>query len=131
MILITEVEILLPTERGPTTARIANPLPPWLNPEAHSPLLKDNSLSIGLRNQRLLVQVQVVAMHPTALIMTSSLIVIFALLVYPLATTFSPHPLKVTWATSHVKTAVKTAFLISLAPLFIYLNEGAETIITN
>nr|WNH38464.1 NADH dehydrogenase subunit 5 [Diretmichthys parini] len=70
-------------------------------------------------------------MHPTALMMTSSLMVIFALLVYPLATTFSPHPLKVTWATSHVKTAVKTAFLISLAPLLIYLNEGAETIITN
>nr|NP_739890.1 NADH dehydrogenase subunit 5 [Monocentris japonicus]BAC23486.1 NADH dehydrogenase subunit 5 [Monocentris japonicus] len=70
-------------------------------------------------------------MHPTALLMTSSLMIIFTLLIYPLITTFHPHPLKTTWATTHVKTAVKTAFFVSLAPLFLYLNEGAETIITN
>nr|YP_636955.1 NADH dehydrogenase subunit 5 [Anomalops katoptron]BAC23473.1 NADH dehydrogenase subunit 5 [Anomalops katoptron] len=70
-------------------------------------------------------------MHPTALLMTSSLMIIFTLLIYPLLTTFHPTPLKTAWATTHVKTAVKTAFFISLAPLFLYMNEGAETIITN
>nr|NP_739877.1 NADH dehydrogenase subunit 5 [Anoplogaster cornuta]BAC23434.1 NADH dehydrogenase subunit 5 [Anoplogaster cornuta] len=70
-------------------------------------------------------------MHPTALLMTSSLMIIFTLLIFPLMTTFHPQPLKAAWATTHVKTAVKTAFFISLAPLFLYLDEGAETIITN
>nr|YP_010948191.1 NADH dehydrogenase subunit 5 [Hoplostethus occidentalis]WMI35219.1 NADH dehydrogenase subunit 5 [Hoplostethus occidentalis] len=70
-------------------------------------------------------------MHPTALLMTSSLLVVFTLLIFPLVTTFRPHPLKAAWATTHVKTAVKAAFFVSLAPLFLYLNEGAETIITN
>nr|WNH19082.1 NADH dehydrogenase subunit 5 [Gibberichthys pumilus] len=70
-------------------------------------------------------------MHPTTLIMASSLMIIFTLLIYPLATTFSPHPKKDTWALSQVKTAVKMAFFVSLAPLFLFMNEGAETIITN
>ena len=33
-------------------------------------------------------------------------------------------------ADTHVKTAVKAAFLVSLLPLFIFLNTGAETIVT-
>nr|NP_739669.1 NADH dehydrogenase subunit 5 [Cataetyx rubrirostris]BAC23213.1 NADH dehydrogenase subunit 5 [Cataetyx rubrirostris] len=70
-------------------------------------------------------------MHPTALMMTSSLIIIFTLLVYPLLTTLTPQPQDNTWALSHVKTAVKMAFLVSLLPLFLFLNEGAETIITS
>nr|YP_011003610.1 NADH dehydrogenase subunit 5 [Neoniphon opercularis]WPS65999.1 NADH dehydrogenase subunit 5 [Neoniphon opercularis] len=70
-------------------------------------------------------------MHPTTLMMTSSLLIIFTLLIYPLFTTLNPTPKETTWALSHVKNAVKTAFLISLIPLFLFLNEGAETIITN
>nr|YP_002586839.1 NADH dehydrogenase subunit 5 [Procetichthys kreffti]BAH15217.1 NADH dehydrogenase subunit 5 [Procetichthys kreffti] len=69
-------------------------------------------------------------MYPTTLIMTSSLMTVITLLVYPLITTFNPRPLENTWALTQVKTAVKTAFFISLAPLFLFLNEGAETIIT-
>nr|NP_739929.1 NADH dehydrogenase subunit 5 [Sargocentron rubrum]YP_011003636.1 NADH dehydrogenase subunit 5 [Sargocentron melanospilos]WPS66025.1 NADH dehydrogenase subunit 5 [Sargocentron melanospilos]BAC23525.1 NADH dehydrogenase subunit 5 [Sargocentron rubrum] len=70
-------------------------------------------------------------MHPTTLIMTSSLLIIFTLLIYPLLTTFNPTPKENSWALSHVKNAVKTAFFVSLIPLFLFLNEGAETIITN
>nr|YP_009243431.1 NADH dehydrogenase subunit 5 [Cubiceps squamiceps]AMR57176.1 NADH dehydrogenase subunit 5 [Cubiceps squamiceps] len=70
-------------------------------------------------------------MHPTSLMMTTSLIIIFSLLAYPVLTTFSPQPRASDWALSQVKTAVKLAFFVSLLPLFLYMNEGAETIITN
>nr|YP_009110566.1 NADH dehydrogenase subunit 5 [Gymnocephalus cernua]AIX97859.1 NADH dehydrogenase subunit 5 [Gymnocephalus cernua] len=70
-------------------------------------------------------------MHPTSLMMTSSLIIIFTLLAYPVLTTLSPNPQEHNWALSHVKTAVKLAFLISLLPLFLFLNEGAETVVTS
>nr|NP_795791.1 NADH dehydrogenase subunit 5 [Glossanodon semifasciatus]BAC58196.1 NADH dehydrogenase subunit 5 [Glossanodon semifasciatus] len=70
-------------------------------------------------------------MHPSTLVLNSSLLLIFALLIFPLITTLSPNHLPKTWALSHVKTAVKSAFIVSLLPLFIFLNEGAETIITN
>nr|AMO26169.1 NADH dehydrogenase subunit 5 [Zebrasoma desjardinii] len=70
-------------------------------------------------------------MHPTSLMMASSLLIIFTLLVYPVLTTLSPHPKEADWALTHVKTAVKFAFFISLLPLFLFLNEGAETIVTN
>nr|YP_009681623.1 NADH dehydrogenase subunit 5 [Sicyopterus aiensis]QDP13030.1 NADH dehydrogenase subunit 5 [Sicyopterus aiensis] len=70
-------------------------------------------------------------MHPTPLMMTSSLLIIFALLTYPLLTTFSPSPKPANWAETHVKTAVKLAFFVSLLPLFLFIAEGAETVITN
>nr|ABK92200.1 NADH dehydrogenase subunit 5 [Beryx splendens] len=70
-------------------------------------------------------------MHSTTIIMTSSLLTIFTLLLYPLMTTLSPNPQENTWALTQVKTAVKMAFLVSLIPLFLFLNEGAEVIITN
>nr|YP_009034424.1 NADH dehydrogenase subunit 5 [Fistularia petimba]BAO84755.1 NADH dehydrogenase subunit 5 [Fistularia petimba] len=69
-------------------------------------------------------------MNPTSLMMTSSLIIIFLLLAYPIITSMSPSPLAPTWALSHVKTSVKMAFFVSLLPLFLFLNEGAETIVT-
>nr|BBG22714.1 NADH dehydrogenase subunit 5 [Pristicon trimaculatus] len=69
-------------------------------------------------------------MHPTSIMMTSSLIIIFGLLSYPVITTLSPSPLKPDWALTQVKTAVKLAFLVSLFPLFLFLSEGAEAIIT-
>nr|WMI36662.1 NADH dehydrogenase subunit 5 [Psednos sp.] len=70
-------------------------------------------------------------MHPTSLMMTSSLVVIFTLLAYPLLTTMKPQPKDTNWALSHVALSVKMAFFVSLLPLFLFLNEGAEAIITN
>nr|BAY00626.1 NADH dehydrogenase subunit 5 [Scombrops sp. SI-2017] len=70
-------------------------------------------------------------MHPTPLMMTSSLIIIFTLLAYPLLTTLTPRPLEDNWALTQVKTAVKLAFFVSLLPLSLFLNEGAEMIITS
>nr|WCI20715.1 NADH dehydrogenase subunit 5 [Datnioides undecimradiatus] len=70
-------------------------------------------------------------MYLTPLVMTSSLIVIVVLLSYPLLTTLNPLPRPQNWALSQVKTAVKLAFLVSLLPLSLYLNEGAEIIVTN
>nr|WNH18965.1 NADH dehydrogenase subunit 5 [Haemulon carbonarium] len=70
-------------------------------------------------------------MHPTSLMMTSSLIIIFTLLISPVLTTLSPRPQAPDWALTQVKTAVKLAFFVSLLPLCLFLNEGAETIVTN
>nr|YP_011030760.1 NADH dehydrogenase subunit 5 [Abudefduf hoefleri]YP_011030773.1 NADH dehydrogenase subunit 5 [Abudefduf saxatilis]WQT70940.1 NADH dehydrogenase subunit 5 [Abudefduf hoefleri]WQT70953.1 NADH dehydrogenase subunit 5 [Abudefduf hoefleri]WQT70966.1 NADH dehydrogenase subunit 5 [Abudefduf saxatilis] len=70
-------------------------------------------------------------MHYTPIMMTSSLIMIFLLLLYPVLTTLTPAPQKDDWAITKVKTAVKLAFFISLLPLFLFLDEGAETIITS
>nr|YP_010960766.1 NADH dehydrogenase subunit 5 [Remora osteochir]WNH38260.1 NADH dehydrogenase subunit 5 [Remora osteochir] len=69
-------------------------------------------------------------MHPTSLMMTSSLIIIFFTLAYPILTTLTPSPQHHDWALSHVKTAVKTAFLISLLPLSVFLTQGMETVVT-
>nr|WFG79910.1 NADH dehydrogenase subunit 5 [Nemacheilidae gen. n. sp. p LD-2023]WFG79949.1 NADH dehydrogenase subunit 5 [Nemacheilidae gen. n. sp. p LD-2023] len=70
-------------------------------------------------------------MHPTTLILSSSLILVIAILIYPLLTTLAPTPKNSDWATTHVKTSVSTAFFVSLLPLMIFLDQGVETIITN
>nr|YP_009002221.1 NADH dehydrogenase subunit 5 [Microphysogobio tafangensis]AHG98840.1 NADH dehydrogenase subunit 5 [Microphysogobio tafangensis] len=70
-------------------------------------------------------------MNPTTLIMSSSLILVITILVIPLLTTLSPRPRKENWANAHVKTAVSTAFFISLLPLMIFLDQGVESITTN
>nr|WNH22697.1 NADH dehydrogenase subunit 5 [Apogon binotatus] len=69
-------------------------------------------------------------MHPSPLMLTSCLVIIFGLLSYPVLTTLSPKPLNQNWAIDQVKTAVKLAFLVSLLPLFLFLSEGVETIVT-
>nr|YP_009730042.1 NADH dehydrogenase subunit 5 [Sineleotris chalmersi]QHY00035.1 NADH dehydrogenase subunit 5 [Sineleotris chalmersi] len=69
--------------------------------------------------------------HPTLITMTSSLLIIFVLLLYPLLSTLSYNPKPPNWALVQVKTAVKLAFLVSLFPLFIFLSEGTETITTS
>nr|YP_002519856.1 NADH dehydrogenase subunit 5 [Acanthaluteres brownii]BAH10301.1 NADH dehydrogenase subunit 5 [Acanthaluteres brownii] len=69
-------------------------------------------------------------MHPTPLMMASSLVLIFALLVYPVVTTINPSPRKEGWALEQVTTAVKMAFFVSLLPLALFLNQGAEIITT-
>nr|YP_004935128.1 NADH dehydrogenase subunit 5 [Oxuderces dentatus]AES86211.1 NADH dehydrogenase subunit 5 [Oxuderces dentatus] len=70
-------------------------------------------------------------MHPTPLMMSTSLIIIFTLLFYPLLTTLTPHPKDSEWALQQVKTAVKLAFFVSLLPLSLFISEGAEVITTN
>nr|WEW79567.1 NADH dehydrogenase subunit 5 [Bostrychus sinensis] len=70
-------------------------------------------------------------MHPAPIMMTTSLIIIFVLLLYPILTTLGPTPKNESWALTHVKTAVKLAFFVSLLPLFLFLSEGAETITTS
>nr|BAI50140.1 NADH dehydrogenase subunit 5 [Alepocephalus longiceps] len=70
-------------------------------------------------------------MQPTTLIFSTSLMLIFGLLLYPLVTTLDPNPQKSGWAVTHVKTSVSMAFAVSLLPLFIFLDQGVETIVTN
>nr|YP_010501075.1 NADH dehydrogenase subunit 5 [Cottus bendirei]UXB58962.1 NADH dehydrogenase subunit 5 [Cottus bendirei] len=70
-------------------------------------------------------------MHPTSLMMTSSLIIIFTLLAYPVLSTLTPQTKTSDWAMSCVKTTVKFGFFVSLLPLFLFFNEGAETIVTS
>nr|ACX50355.1 NADH dehydrogenase subunit 5 [Moxostoma breviceps] len=70
-------------------------------------------------------------MHPTTLILSSSFILVITILIYPLLTTLNPNPQNSEWASTHVKTAVSTGFLISLIPLMIFLDQGTENIVTN
>nr|YP_009058499.1 NADH dehydrogenase subunit 5 [Cirrhitichthys aprinus]BAP46363.1 NADH dehydrogenase subunit 5 [Cirrhitichthys aprinus] len=70
-------------------------------------------------------------MYFSPILMSSSLVTILLLLILPVVTTLSPTPRQAHWALTEVKTAVKLAFLVSLFPLFVFLNEGAETIVTN
>nr|YP_002286798.1 NADH dehydrogenase subunit 5 [Fundulus olivaceus]BAG74809.1 NADH dehydrogenase subunit 5 [Fundulus olivaceus] len=70
-------------------------------------------------------------MHLTPLIMSSSLIIVLTILFLPLLSTLSPTPLKPQWALQNVKTAVKLSFLFSLLPLFLFLDQGTETVVSS
>nr|ARF05819.1 NADH dehydrogenase subunit 5 [Pareiorhaphis garbei] len=67
----------------------------------------------------------------TSLMMSSTLMLTLATLIYPLLLTLQPKPLKPNWASAHVKKAVATAFFISLIPLALFLGQGTESMITN
>nr|YP_010957235.1 NADH dehydrogenase subunit 5 [Stegastes leucostictus]WMY90536.1 NADH dehydrogenase subunit 5 [Stegastes leucostictus] len=66
----------------------------------------------------------------TALVMSSCMLTIFIILFYPVFSSFTPKPLKKDWALTKVTMAVKLAFLTSLIPLYLYLDQGSETIAT-
>nr|YP_009434479.1 NADH dehydrogenase subunit 5 [Scaphirhynchus suttkusi]ATE89437.1 NADH dehydrogenase subunit 5 [Scaphirhynchus suttkusi]ATE89450.1 NADH dehydrogenase subunit 5 [Scaphirhynchus suttkusi] len=70
-------------------------------------------------------------MHSPTLIFSSTLLMIFILLTYPLIVSTNPSPLNKKWATTHVKTAVQTAFYVSLLPLAMFFDQGMEVITTN
>nr|YP_009311603.1 NADH dehydrogenase subunit 5 [Clinostomus elongatus]BAV70545.1 NADH dehydrogenase subunit 5 [Clinostomus elongatus] len=70
-------------------------------------------------------------MSPTTLAMSSSFLLVLTVLIFPLLMTLSPNPQKPEWASTYVKTAVSTAFFISLLPLMIFLDQGVESITTN
>nr|BAU46427.1 NADH dehydrogenase subunit 5 [Acheilognathus cyanostigma] len=70
-------------------------------------------------------------MNSLTMIMSSSLILILLILVFPLLVTLNPKPRAPNWANTHVKAAVSTSFFISLLPLMIFLDQGLETIVTN
>nr|QOS49059.1 NADH dehydrogenase subunit 5 [Trachyrhamphus serratus] len=69
-------------------------------------------------------------MHSTSLVMSSSLLIILILLIMPLISTLTPAPQQPSWSSTSVKTSIKMAFFMSLLPLFLFLNEGVETIVT-
>nr|UDF87382.1 NADH dehydrogenase subunit 5 [Pristis zijsron] len=66
-------------------------------------------------------------------IFNSSFLLIFLLLLHPLLSSiFYPKKLSnPNWSTTYVKTSVKISFFISLVPLFIFLDQGLESITTN
>nr|YP_009937343.1 NADH dehydrogenase subunit 5 [Pseudoscaphirhynchus kaufmanni]YP_010223346.1 NADH dehydrogenase subunit 5 [Pseudoscaphirhynchus hermanni]QNT26814.1 NADH dehydrogenase subunit 5 [Pseudoscaphirhynchus kaufmanni]UCL27491.1 NADH dehydrogenase subunit 5 [Pseudoscaphirhynchus hermanni] len=70
-------------------------------------------------------------MYSPTLIFSSTLLIIFILLTYPLIVSLNPSPLNKKWATTHVKTAVQTAFYASLLPLAVFFDQGMEVITTN
>nr|YP_007475347.1 NADH dehydrogenase subunit 5 [Hemitrygon bennettii]AGE11491.1 NADH dehydrogenase subunit 5 [Hemitrygon bennettii]AGK29793.1 NADH dehydrogenase subunit 5 [Hemitrygon bennettii] len=68
-----------------------------------------------------------------SLIFNTSFLLIFLILLYPLISSMLPTKMHLdhTWSSTYVKTAVKTSFFISLIPLFIFLDQGLESITTN
>nr|AHN07342.1 NADH dehydrogenase subunit 5 [Corythoichthys flavofasciatus]QQQ89360.1 NADH dehydrogenase subunit 5 [Halicampus grayi] len=69
-------------------------------------------------------------MHSTSLMMSSCLLIIFFVLITPLISTLTPTPHQPVWASTSVKTSIKIAFFMSLMPLFLFLNEGTESVVT-
>nr|BBI37646.1 NADH dehydrogenase subunit 5 [Trimma lantana] len=67
-------------------------------------------------------------MHLTPLMMTTSLLIIFALLLSPFLMALHPLAKDNQYYGLQIKTAVKVAFIVSLLPLSLFLSEGAETV---
>nr|YP_009470482.1 NADH dehydrogenase subunit 5 [Mobula thurstoni]AVF96897.1 NADH dehydrogenase subunit 5 [Mobula thurstoni] len=69
-----------------------------------------------------------------SLAFNTSFSLIFLILLYPLISSMLPiktSPNHIWSSSTHVKTAVKTSFFISLIPLFVFLDQGLESITTN
>nr|APL97776.1 NADH dehydrogenase subunit 5 [Cephaloscyllium umbratile] len=64
-------------------------------------------------------------------IFNSSFLMIFITLLIPLVTSLMPNNSNSSQLSLSVKTAVKVSFFISLIPLFIFLDQGLESIVTN
>nr|YP_002154514.1 NADH dehydrogenase subunit 5 [Hyporhamphus sajori]BAG69217.1 NADH dehydrogenase subunit 5 [Hyporhamphus sajori] len=70
-------------------------------------------------------------MHPVPLMMTSCFLLIFLVLLYPVFMTFTTKLMAPELLLYKIKTSVMLSFFISLLPLFLFLNEGAEAITVN
>nr|YP_009047791.1 NADH dehydrogenase subunit 5 [Planiliza haematocheilus]AHA59329.1 NADH dehydrogenase subunit 5 [Planiliza haematocheilus] len=70
-------------------------------------------------------------MTSTPLLVASSMITVFLVLITPLLTLFIFPSRPADWPLKKAKAAVQLAFFISLLPLFLFLREGAEVITTN
>nr|YP_010276490.1 NADH dehydrogenase subunit 5 [Omobranchus fasciolatoceps]UHY39623.1 NADH dehydrogenase subunit 5 [Omobranchus fasciolatoceps]URH13679.1 NADH dehydrogenase subunit 5 [Omobranchus fasciolatoceps] len=66
-------------------------------------------------------------MQLTALMMTSSMMLIFIILTTPILFTLTPVTKTSAWPLEAVMTSVKLGFFISLLPLCLFLNEGAQS----
>nr|NP_739942.1 NADH dehydrogenase subunit 5 [Parazen pacificus]BAC23538.1 NADH dehydrogenase subunit 5 [Parazen pacificus] len=64
------------------------------------------------------------------LVYNSCLIVVIVVLLFPILTSLYQKHTPKNWAVTHVTTAVKTAFFISLPPLFLFLSIGTEATIS-
>nr|AMP84253.1 NADH dehydrogenase subunit 5 [Omobranchus elegans] len=69
-------------------------------------------------------------MQLTALTMTSTMMLIFITLSAPIVLTLTPTTKDSTWPLKTVMMSVKLAFFISLIPLCLFLNEGAQALTT-
>nr|YP_010262556.1 NADH dehydrogenase subunit 5 [Bregmaceros mcclellandi]UIX24724.1 NADH dehydrogenase subunit 5 [Bregmaceros mcclellandi] len=67
-------------------------------------------------------------MPSLSLMYSSSLLTMLLILLYPLLFNLFSPSLPANWASSHVKTAVKLAFIVSLAPLLLFLDSGMQTV---
>nr|YP_009122827.1 NADH dehydrogenase subunit 5 [Onychostoma gerlachi]AJK90698.1 NADH dehydrogenase subunit 5 [Onychostoma gerlachi] len=65
------------------------------------------------------------------LIMHSSLLLTFLILLHPLLTALNPNQKESKMADKATKTAISSAFFMSLLPLTIFLTQGTESIVTN
>nr|BBI37533.1 NADH dehydrogenase subunit 5 [Trimma caesiura] len=67
-------------------------------------------------------------MHLTPLVMTTSLLIIFTLLLSPFLMALHPLAKDNQYYGLQIKTAVKLAFFVSLLPLSLFLSEGTEIV---
>nr|YP_009674075.1 NADH dehydrogenase subunit 5 [Uranoscopus cognatus]QDC33620.1 NADH dehydrogenase subunit 5 [Uranoscopus cognatus] len=69
-------------------------------------------------------------MPSTSLLLTFNILCILALLFHPLLTTLNTQTCDMNQLSARIQTNVMLAFLMSLLPLFILLNEGLDTVIS-
>jgi heme/copper-type cytochrome/quinol oxidase subunit 2 len=88
-------------------------------------LLKDGSYPLVLRATKL-VQLQIKVIN----ILTSSIIIIFIILIYPILISLRDFYKNKNYP-KYIKTSVKLAFTISIIHIIVFIHLGNETIVSN